>query len=69
MTNEKAFNRLPKYMQCEVEDIYSQRNSCDNTVVYTINLKNHDRSICGSFDEVKWELGQMIKRNDFTLQW
>lgn len=63
MTDIKKFNALTKKEQAEVEDIY-------NDGYWTIVLKNYDRVISAeTYSEVRWMLQQMIKRNDFTLQW
>ena len=57
------FNQLNKKCQGEVEDIY-------NDGYWTIVLKNHDRVISAeTWSDVKWMLQQMVKRNDFSLEW
>ena len=59
----KKFNSLSKKCQEEVADIY-------NDGYWTIVLKNYDRVISEkTWGEVKWELQQMVKKNDFTLMW
>lgn len=59
----KKFKQLSKRAQAEVEDIY-------NDGYWTIVLKNYDRVISEeTWRDVKCELNQMIKENDFTLQW
>lgn len=57
------FNQLSKKCQGEVEDIY-------NDGYWTIVLKNYDRVISAeTWGDVKWMLQQMVKRNDFSLEW
>lgn len=59
----KKFNALPKKAQAEVEDIY-------NDGYWTIVLKNHDRVISDErYSDVKAMLMEMIRCNDFTLEW
>ena len=61
--DKEKFAQLSKKAQAEVEDIYYDG-------YWNIVLKNHDRVISGeTWSEVKWMLQQMIKRNDFTLEW
>jgi len=63
----KKFNQFTKKEQAEIEDIYHDgfKNG-----FWTIVLKNHDRVISeDKWSEVKWELKEMVKRNDYTLQW
>ena len=56
-------NQLTKKQQNEVEEIY-------NDGYWNIVLKNHDRVISAeTWGDAKWQLQQMIKRNDFTLEW
>lgn len=63
MTDIKKYQSLPKKAQDEVEDIYYDG-------YWNIVLKNYDRVISAeTYSEVKWMLLQMIKRNDFTLEW
>lgn len=63
MTDKKKYEALSKKAQAEVEDIY-------NDGYWNISLRNHDRVISAeTYGEVKWMLMQMIKRNDFTLEW
>lgn len=63
MVDKKKFEALSKKAQAEVENIY-------NDGYWTIVLKNHDRVISAeTYSEVKWQLMQMIKENDFTLEW
>ena len=57
------FNQLSKKCQAEVDDIYYDG-------YWNIILKNYDRVLSEeTWGEVKWELQQMVKKNDFTLQW
>jgi len=57
------FKQFTKREQAEIEDIY-------NDGYWTIVLKNHDRVISEeAWSDVKWELKQMVRRNDYTLQW
>lgn len=59
----KKYRQLSKKVQAEVKDIY-------NDGYWTIILKNHDRCLSEeTWTEVKWELEQMVKKNDYTLQW
>lgn len=61
--DEKKFNSLSKKCQKEVERIYYDG-------YWNIVLKNYDRVISGeTWGEVKWMLQQMVKENDFTLEW
>lgn len=61
--NMKKLSQLSKKAQAEVEDIYFDG-------YWNIVLKNHDRVLSEeSWSEVKWELQQLIKKNDFTICW
>lgn len=61
--DKKKFAQLTKKEQAEVKDIYFDG-------YWTIVLKNHNRVISEeTWGEVKWELKQMVKENDFTLEW
>ena len=63
MTDTKKFNSLSKKCQNEVADIY-------NDGYWNIVLKNHDRVISAeTWSDTKWMLQQMVKKNDFTLEW
>ena len=63
MKDVKKFNQLSKKDQAEVEDIYYDG-------YWNIVLKNYDRVLSEeSWSEVKWELQQMVKKNDFSLSW
>lgn len=63
MKDIKKFNQLNKACQAEVEDIYFDG-------YWNIILKNHDRCLSEkTWTEVKWELEQMVKKNDFTLSY
>lgn len=63
MMDTKKFNQLSKKVQAEVEEIYYDG-------YWNIVLKNHDRVLSEkSWSDVKWELQQMVKQNDFTLTW
>lgn len=63
ISSMKKYNQFSKKCQAEIEDIY-------NDGYWTIVLKNYDRVISEeNWCDVKWELQQMVKRNDFTLQW
>lgn len=63
MTDVKKFSSLSKACKAEVEDIY-------NDGYWNIVLKNHDRVISAeTWSETKWMLQQMVKRNDFTIEW
>ena len=59
----KKYNQLSKRCQAEVEDI-------DFDGYWNIVLKNYDRVISEkNWTDVKWELQQMVKENDFTMEW
>lgn len=59
----KKYNQLNKKCKEEVEDIIYDG-------YWNIVLKNYDRVISEkAWSEVKWELEQMVIKNDFTLQW
>lgn len=59
----RKFKSLPRKAQDEVEDIYYDG-------YWNIVLRNHDRVISEEqYTQAKWELLQMIERNDFTLTW
>lgn len=57
----KKFNQLNKKLRDEIKDIYF--DNCWNIV-----LRNYDRTIrAETWRDAKWQLQQMIKRNDFTI--
>lgn len=59
----KKFKQFNKAEQAEIAQIYYDG-------YWNIVLKNHDRVISEEhWGDVKWELKQMVKRNDFTIQW
>ena len=59
----KKFSQFTKKEQAEIADIY-------NDGYWTIILKNHDRQLSEeTWGEVKWELKQIVKKNDFELRW
>ena len=63
MTDIKKYERLNKKCKAEVEDIYSDG-------YWNIVLKNYDRVISAeTWGEAEWQLKEMVKRNDFTLEW
>ena len=63
MTEIKKYNQFTKKEKEEIEDIY-------NDGYWNIVLKNHDRVISEElWGDVKWELKQMVARNDYTLEW
>lgn len=64
MAYEKKLAQFTKKEQAEIERIdYYDGYWC-------IVLKNHDRVISEeNWGDVKWELKQMVKNNDYTLQW
>ena len=62
---QKKFNQLTKKEQAEVEYV-----SYDGYGYWSIALKNHDRVLSEErWSDVKWELKQMVKLNDYTLEW
>ena len=59
----KKYDQFNKAAKAEIEDIYFDG-------YWNIVLKNHDRVLSAeSWGEVKWKLQQMVKKNDFTLEW
>lgn len=63
MKDAAKFSQLSKKCQAEVEDIY-------NDGYWNIVLKNHNRVLSDeTWSDVKWQLQQMVKKNDFTLEW
>ena len=59
----KKFNTLSQKCKSEVETIYYDG-------YWNIVLKNHDRVISAeTWSDAKWMLQQMVKRNDYTLEW
>lgn len=59
----KKYNQLSKKCQAEIIDIYFDG-------YWNIVLKNHDRVISDeTWGGAKWQLIEMVKRNDFTLHW
>ena len=60
------FKQFNKKEQEEIADIdYDSYNG-----VWNIVLRHHDRVISEeTWADVKWELKQMVKRNDYTLEW
>lgn len=59
----KKFEQFTKAEQNEIAEI-------DYDGTWNILLRYHDRNLSeDNWSEVKWELKQMVKRNDFTLQW
>lgn len=61
--DQRKFMQFNLKEQNEIEDIYY--DGCWNIV-----LKNHDRVLSEDlWGDVKWQLKQMVKRNDFTLCW
>ena len=63
MTSTRKYESLSKKCKAEVEDIYYDG-------YWNIVLKNHDRVISAeTWGEAKWQLQQMVKRNDYTLEW
>lgn len=64
MDNIKKFNQFTKKEQAEIEAIYNDYG------YWTIVLKNHDRVLSeDKWSEVKWELKEMVRRNNFELEW
>ena len=63
MKDMKKYDQFTKMEQAEIEDIYYDG-------YWNIVLKNHDRVLSEEkWSDVKWELKQMVKRNDFSLEW
>lgn len=59
----KKYKQLNKACKAQVENIY-------NDGYWTIVLKNHNRVISAeTWSEAKWMLSQMVKHNDFTMEW
>ena len=59
----KKYNQFSKKCQAEIKDI-----TYDG--YWNIVLKNHDRCLSEeTWGEVKWELQQMVKENNFALTW
>lgn len=58
----EKFKQLNKRLRNEIDDIYF--DDCWNIV-----LKNHDKTIrAETWRDAVWQLQQMIKRNDFTIE-
>ena len=63
MENIKKYYQLSKKCRAEVEDIYYDGE-------WTIILKNHDRVLSEDYwYEVKWQLEEMVRRDNFELYW
>ena len=59
----KKYRQLNKACQNEVETIYYDG-------YWNIVLKNYNRAISAeTWSEAKWMLSQMVKHNDFTMEW
>lgn len=59
----KKYKQLNKACKAQVENIY-------NDGYWNIVLKNHNRVISAeTWGEAKWMLSQMVKHNDFTMEW
>ena len=64
MVYEKKFKQFTKKEQAEIEDIDYFGG------YWYIILKNHDRVLSeDKWSEVKWELKEIVRRNDFELEW
>ena len=60
----KKLSQFTLKEQSEIANIYNDMG------YWTIVLKNYDRVISDEcWTNVKWQLKQMVKRNDFTLEW
>lgn len=59
----KKYRQLNKACQNEVENIYYDG-------YWNIVLKSYNRVISAeTWSETKWMLSQMVKHNDFTMEW
>lgn len=59
----KKYKQLNKACQSKVENVYYDG-------YWNIVLKNYNRVISAeTWSEAKWMLSQMVKHNDFTMEW